>query len=436
MTHRPLGIGIIGAGNIVKRHALAYRSLPDLAKPIVVADIDARRAAEAKSQFGFQAAASDFEDVLARDDVDVVDICTPANHHARMAIKALQAGKHVLCEKPMATTLADADAIIRAAEERPNQTASFVFQLRAEASHRRMRHLIQGGHVGRPLTTYLSVMLRKKPAYYTAASGRGSWRCDGGGVLINQAVHQLDALISFLGEPTEVSAVMDTFVQPIEAEDTIAGWVKFTSGAFATVLCTVCAHSKRFLFEVLGQNAALSLGGDPDGHQFDWKVKAPGSAAQRALGTQSAKEVPAAPPDPASWRIAGQKLMSKLARRPWLPPTHWGHTPFIREFLTAAQSGSAGPVPPREARRSLELAMAFYESARTGKVVRLPLTEACSIYNGIAVDTRSMSKGDVQPSRAAGLSPRESADATPSEGPIASELAERSFGDRTTGRDA
>lgn len=388
MANQQLGIGIIGAGNIVKRHALAYRALPGIARLTAIADISTKRAEAAKLAFGFKHALGDYHEMLTRDDVDVVDVCTPAHLHARMVIDAIDAGKHVICEKPMATTLAEADDIIAAADRHPNQTVSFVFQLRTEAAHRRMRLMIEKGLIGRVLTASLSVRLKKKPGYYTSVPGRGSWKTDGGGVLINQAIHQLDALISFLGEPVVVSSVMDTFVQPIEAEDTIAGWVKFKSGAIATIDCTVCAHSKTFWIDVLGENAACRIGGNPDADAFDWKIKASGSAAQKALSKQ-AQELSPTPVNPGGGAVAIQKLQAKIKRRPWIPPAHWGHTPCVKAFLEAAGTGAPGPIPPREARRSLELAAALYESAITREPVSLPIDSTSSVYHGVQSEDTS-----------------------------------------------
>ena len=385
MAQRSLGVGLIGAGHIVKEHATAYRSLGHAARLVAVADIDPNRAKAAKDRFGFEHALTDHRELLQRDDVEVVDICTPAGFHAPLVIGAIEAGKHVLCEKPMATTLADADAMIRAAEQHPRQTVSFVFQLRRDATHVRMRKMIEKGHIGRPLSAALTLRLRKQPAYYRAAPGRGSWKTDGGGVLINQAIHQLDALISFLGEPVEVSAVMDTFVQPTEGEDTIAGWVRFRSGAIASIDCTVCAPNKFFSIDVTGEAASMRVAGKPDANAFDWQVKTSGSAAQRAIRSQGYKLAPSMV-EPPSWKVGIEKLICKARKRLYAPPRHWGHTPLIEAFLAAVRNGSQGPMPPREARRSLELTAALYESALTRRTVSLPLGESSSVYKGVRAE--------------------------------------------------
>ncbi|HEY3245260.1 MAG TPA: Gfo/Idh/MocA family oxidoreductase [Phycisphaerae bacterium] len=383
MEARPLGVGIIGAGNIIKRHATAYRALRDQARLVAVADIALNRAEKAKELYGFEQAYDDYRPLLARDDIEVVSVCTPANFHAPVVIDCLRAGKHVLCEKPMATTLAEADAIVAAADQHAKSKVSFVFQLRSDPSHRRVRRMIEAGHVGRILMAKVCVWLRKEKAYYTNVPGRGSWKNDGGGVLVNQAIHQTDALISFLGEPVEVSAVMDTFVQPIEAEDSITGWARFASGAIATIDCTVCAHRKQFTIDVLGENAAMRVGGDPDGKAFEFRIDARGSAARKALHALAYKEVPAPPRDPNKLLMSLQKLVSKSKRKAWAPPAHWGHAPYVREFLEAVRNGTEAPVPPREARRSLELVAALYESALTKEIVALPLDETSRLYHGV-----------------------------------------------------
>ncbi len=382
MDQKPLGIGIIGAGHILQSHAVAYKSLPDMARLVAVADIDGKRAKAAQERYKIPNAHEDYRELLGRDDVDAVSICTPAHLHVPMVVDAIEAGKHALCEKPAATTLAGADEIIRVADANPNIRVSFVFQLRSEATHRRMRRMIELGHTGKILKANISLRLRKSPAYYNSALGRGSWKTDGGGVLINQSIHQLDAAISFLGDPVQVCAVMDTFVMPCEAEDTIVGWIKFKNGALATIDCTVCDHKRRFLIEVLGESAGMSIGGDPDGRKFAWQIQSRSSSVIKTLQSEGRKESPT-PTDPPKWKLRAQKLISKSRRQQWTPPVHWGHGPLIREFLQAVRNGTDGPVPPREARRSVELAAALYESALTQSIVSLPLDASSTVYNGV-----------------------------------------------------
>jgi UDP-N-acetyl-2-amino-2-deoxyglucuronate dehydrogenase len=381
-----LGVGIIGAGGIVRRHAYAYRSLPELAKFVAVADIDESRAAAAKREHGCQDAYTDYRELLKRDDIQVVSVCTPPNVHAPIVIDALAAGKHVLCEKPISRTLEEADRTIQAADRYPQSQASFVFQYRSDPTHLRIRQMIQNEVLGRILMATVRVRAKRTPAYYATRSGRGSWATDGGGVLINQAVHQLDALVSFLGKPVEVSAVMDTFLQPTEGEDTLVGWIRFESGALATIDCTVCAHDEWFAIEIVGENAQTAVRGDPNQHYCTWTLASKSSATQRALWASGLRAYPDVSTGPPRSRILAQKLQCKLRGWQWLPPRHWGHTPHVRDFLECVLSSRPVPVPPREARRSLELAVALYASALAGDRVRLPIDHAHPCYRGITGD--------------------------------------------------
>ena len=193
-------------------------------------------------------------------------------------------------------------------------------------------------------------------------------------------------------EAREVSASMDTFVHSIEAEDSITGWVRFESGALATIECTTCAKKKEFLIDVVGEAAQMRITGDPDSQVFDWKVDAAGSAARKAVIATGLKAVPQPKKQGGVAERAG-KIAAKIGRKPWIPPPTFGHAPFICEFLEAARDGRPGPVPPAEARRSLALAVALYESAKTGRVVQFPVDERNESYHGFAAERELAATG-------------------------------------------
>ena len=388
MPRKLLGIGIIGAGGIVRRHAVAYRCLPELARLVAVADVDKDRANAAKHEHGFAEIYTDYRELLGRDNIDVVSICTPPHLHSRMVIDALDAGKHVLCEKPIARTLEEADQEIAAAERQAQLKASCVYQYRSDPTHKRVRQMIHSNSLGRILMATVRVRAKRMPGYYAAAPGRGSRRIDGGGVLINQAIHQLDALVSFLGTPVEASAIMQTFLQPTEGEDTLAGWIKFENGAFATIDCTVCAHDEWFAIEVIGENAQTTVRGSTDRHDCTWKVASKSSAVERALRMSGLSDFPDLPAGLPPWRVKAQKAVHKVRGRQWLPPWYWGHTPHVRDFLNSIGSLDPPPVPPREARRSLELANGLYISALTRKAVQFPIERDHIFYSGIPSERR------------------------------------------------
>ncbi len=386
MSRPVVGVGIIGTGVIARRHALAYRSLPELATLLAVADIDEQRAKGAQREHACRFAYTDYRELLAREDIQAVSICTPPQTHTAIVVDCARAGKHVLCEKPMAGTLEQADLAIEVAERLPHSHISYVFQYRSDPTHARIRHLVREGALGKIVLASARIRAKRTPAYYARVPGRGSWATDGGGVLINQAIHQLDTLISFLGTPDEVSAVMDTFLQPTEAEDTLAGWIKFECGAVASLECTTCAHEDSFAIEVVGENAQTAVRGSIDRHFCTWSLESKSSAVERALRARGMRNFPDLPTGPKLSTMRAQKLLCKVRGSQWLPPRHWGHTPHVREFLTAITSDREVPVPPREARRSQELAVALYASAITGAPVRLPVDDRSPFYRGVSQD--------------------------------------------------
>ena len=392
------GVGIIGAGNILANHAIAYSSLPELATLVAVADVDEGHLQSAKRHFKFKAAYKDYRDLLSNPDVAIVSICTPPVLHCQMILDSLKANKHVLCEKPMATSLRDADVVIRQADQHPELCLSFVYQYRTDPFHNRTRNLIQTQQLGKLIMANVRVYARRTNAYYIPGSGRGTWSTEGGGVLMNQAIHQLDSLVSFLGEPLEVSASMDTHSRPIDAEDTLAGWVRFKNGACATVECTVCAHLDSFVLEIIGENAQVGIEGSPARHSGEWSLYSASSATRHALIRSSLHDYPNPPQNPKRAQIVAEKILCKLSGRSWLPPRHWGHTPYVREFLQSITATRSFCVSAREARRSLELAIALYISGFTGESVKLPIAGDAPFYEGMAAiaNFRSSSRSSLQ----------------------------------------
>ena len=386
MMRSVLGVGIIGAGGIVNRHAIAYRSLPQLAKLVAVADIDEKRANRAKKEHGFQHAYTDYRALLDRRDIDVVSICTPPHTHTSIVLDGLEAGKHVLCEKPMSATLEEADLTIRNAQNYPQSKLSYVYQFRSDPVHRRIRQMILNGELGRILLSRVRVLAQRTQAYYATRPARGSWNIDGGGVLINQGIHQLDALVSFLGTPLEASAAMDTYLQPTEGEDPLVGGVRFENGAVAAVDCTVCAHEEWFAIDVLGENVQTTIRGGPKVQYCQWELQSKSLAVQRALWAKGIYSFPNVSRGPRRPVILAQKVFCKIRNRSWLPPRHWGHTPHVRDFLESIVFERPVPVSAREARRSLELAVGLYAAAFDGDVVRFPIGPDHKFYKGISVE--------------------------------------------------
>lgn len=361
-----LQIGVIGAGAAARLHAHAYMSAGSRTRLIAVADDDVARARKMRDAFGFEHALHDYHDLLARRDIDAVSVCTPAASHARIVLDAIRAGKHVLCEKPMATTAEDAQAIV-ATSEHSDRCISCVFQHRDDPALRRARWLLEERALGNVLAARLSARTYRDAAYY--ANGRGTLATDGGGALMVQGIHLLDALIWLAGPIASVSATMDRFVHPFDTEDTLSGWARLVTGAVATIDCTTCAQRDQYSVEVRGETAALRVDYRP-GWARTWKLRVE-SRRKRAAWDMWCKAEQRFPPER---RFRAGSVAAIAVRRALGKDgiaTHLGHGPHVRRYLEAIESGGSPPVPPADAARSVEAVLAFYLSARQGEPVSI-----------------------------------------------------------------
>ena len=214
-----LGVGVIGCGMISVNHFKALKQVGN-ARLTAVCDIDPRaleKAAREQDVRGY----ADYHDLLRDENVDVVHICTPHYLHAPMAIDALNAGKHVLCEKPMAIRAADGQRMLEAALDNEKQLG-VCFQNRYNAASKRIRALLDGGEMGAVLGGSAIVTWDRGEDYYARGAWRGRWETEGGAVLINQAIHTFDLLRDFAGGFVDVKCSMSAkrLADVIEAEDT------------------------------------------------------------------------------------------------------------------------------------------------------------------------------------------------------------------------
>ena len=182
----PIGVAVIGAGGIADSHLYSYQRLGERVRRVAV--VDESRAARAAERFEFDEALTSYQDVLARDDVQAVSICTPPFLHVEMSTAALRAGKHVLCEKPAAATLAGLDEIEAAAQE-SGRIFSGVFQLRFGRGAQQLRMLADEGKFGRFHLCLAETMWYRADAYYDDVAWRGRWDTEAGGATVSQAVH-------------------------------------------------------------------------------------------------------------------------------------------------------------------------------------------------------------------------------------------------------
>jgi len=253
--------GIIGTGAIAAMHAEALKATNN-AELVAVYDKVTERAQAFADKYNVRAMDS-FEDFLGSEDIEAVTIATPTGIHGLVAIPAARAGKHVLCEKPLDVTLEKADAIIEACEDN-HVILSAVFQIRFSDKVLLIKDAIDSGRFGRIVMASAKLPWARSQDYYDSASWRGTWELDGGGALMNQAIHIIDLLLYLNGDPAEVHGYTGTLTHTgIEVEDNAAAVVKFKNGSFGTIeASTSCAPGFPRRIEICGSKGSVILEDD------------------------------------------------------------------------------------------------------------------------------------------------------------------------------
>lgn len=374
---RTLGIGIIGAGVIAQDHLKAYALLGE--RVVAIADIDPAKLRQITNAHFVPIACRDYQEMLGRGDVDVVDICTPPNLHKKMVCDALDAGKYVICEKPLAHTLKDCDEIISFAGRHPGKL-SVVFQLRFLDEVRRIIALRDQGLLGELKG---GLFERFSPLAGTAASGTGwwgRWSVAGGGAVMTQFIHELDLACYIFGKPVEVDARIETRQVDIESEDSAEASIRFENGALVRGNCSLAVEKFSRRIEV--ESGKMTI-------RTPWQI----DCAEDVLKSQAEQlsfSVAPPPPTPPSRKLAARvwrKGLRTLRLGGWPPPKPpVSHLPYLRDVLAAASEGPPLPLGPEEARGAVELCTAIYTSGITGQPVKLPLEAGCRFYEGITTE--------------------------------------------------
>jgi predicted dehydrogenase len=337
-----VGFGIIGCGVVAPTHAVALDAIENV-RLLAAADSMAPRAENFCKEFSVPKACRDYRELLDNPDIQAVCVCTPHHAHASVAIEAARAGKHVLVEKPMATTLADADAVIRACEE-ANVRLGVVFQHRFDPASRYVKQLLQEGVLGKPVLGGVHVLWFRTSDYYDSQSWRGRWETAGGGVLINQAIHAVDILCWLMGPVVRVAGYCNACVHPIEVEDTAAAALYFENGALGVIQASTTTYPQTpERVELAGSQGTITIeGGQITRHEL---------AGQRADAPQLSAEDP---------RFRGKSYYGA------------SHPRLLEDFVEAIREDRPPLVDGREGRKALEVVSAVYESSRTGRPVVLP----------------------------------------------------------------
>lgn len=232
MNMNEIKFAIIGCGTIGDVHARAIMELEG-AVIAAVCDFSFERAKEFAARYD-ALAYSDYDELLKDESIDVISICTPSGLHANQTIAALNAGKHVLVEKPMALNSKDAEAIV-AASKKSNKITSVVFQSRYMEDVKELKRLIDSGELGNIILCDMYMKYWRDEEYFKVSKWRGTFAMDGGGALMNQGIHGIDLLHYLLGKPKLISAKVKTLRHNIETEDTAVAAVEYPCGALGVI---------------------------------------------------------------------------------------------------------------------------------------------------------------------------------------------------------
>jgi len=348
MSTPPLGFAVVGTGMIAGYHAQAIAQTPG-AKLVGVVSRSPEKGRAFAAQHNISVVTTTVDEMVARPDVQVINVTTPSGAHLEPALTAIRAGRHVVIEKPVETTPARVDQINAAAEKAGVKVAA-IFQGRFGTGAQTVKAAVEAGRLGRLVLASAYVKWHRTVEYYKTP-WKGTWDLDGGGALMNQAIHGVDLLQWFAGLPAEVSGQITRRVHTgIQADDTTVATLKFPDGALGTIEASTAlwpGWSRRI--ELCGENGSICL---EDDHiaRWDFAKAEPGDDTIRNARRDDALGSGAGVPGGIS--IAG-------------------HLRQIGDLVAAVRDNRAPAIDGREGRKAVALVHAIYESAKAGKAVRL-----------------------------------------------------------------
>ncbi|EWS80989.1 oxidoreductase [Brachybacterium phenoliresistens] len=351
----PLRVAVVGAGVIGAHHCRVIATTDGIELGAVV-DVDLERAGALAAEHDAPAVGSLAEALAPEHAIDIVAVCTPSGLHAVLAIEAMEAGRHVLIEKPI-DVVDERAARIDEARRAAGVQAAVISQHRFDAATEQVAAAIAAGRLGRVTSAVASVPWWRSQEYYDSGQWRGTLALDGGGALMNQGVHTVDLLCAFLGRPVEVFGYTALLAhEGIEVEDTAAGVIRFDGGALGLIHATTASFP--------GSGVRLQVHGDQGGATIE-------SDRLIALTCRDADDAGA---DAGASDGTGGTRGTGGAAEAAAPAPDFAHAHRLQyeDLVRAIRTGGAVRVGTREARTALAVINGLYESARTGAPVAIP----------------------------------------------------------------
>ena len=336
-------VALVGCGRIARNHVDAISRVDGL-ELVAVADVEEVRARALADPIGIPWFTS-YEEMLEKVECDVVAICTPSGLHAAQGILGARTGHHVVTEKPMAISLKDADELVHACDE-AKVHLFVVKQNRLNAPVQMLKRAVDRGRFGRLYMANCTVRWTRPQEYYDQAPWRGTWEFDGG-AFMNQASHYVDLIQWIVGPVDNVMAKTATLARKIETEDSGVAILRFRSGALGVIEVTMLTYPKNMegSLTILGEKGTVKIGGTAVNKVEHWEF------ADSDPDDEIARNLDTNPPN-----VYG-----------------FGHEGYYRNVLAVLRGEAKPDTDGRAGRKSLELILGIYESAKTGCDVPLPL---------------------------------------------------------------
>lgn len=349
-----IGIAILGAGDIANIHIEAYKKLAGRCRIVALADIFTEKAGAKRDKYGLDCeVVADYRELLEREDVNLVSVCLPPAAHCQAAVDFLKAGKHVLCEKPMAPTLEECDRMIAAARE-GGAKLSVVAQSRFKPDIMKTKKLLEQGAMGPLYFAQANSMWWRGDNYYDLW-WRGTWEKEGGGCTFIHAVHHIDLFLWLMGDVEELSAtVSNQNHHNSEVEDISISTLRFKSGALGLMVASLLHHGEEQKIIIDGQNGSIEIP-----HKISVSRQMQNGYPEDDIGAENALE-------------AVFKGLEDI--------TYTEHCGQIEDMLRAIEQGTEPLVTGSDGRGTIEFISAVYQSAFTGTKVRFPMDEKDLFY--------------------------------------------------------
>ena len=341
---KKIKIAVVGCGRISKNHIESIQKLNDDYELVAICDTNPDTLKKVQAETGAYAYKS-LELMLQKEQLDMVSLCTPSGLHAPQGIKVAQQKIHVLSEKPMATRLLDADALIKACDD--NGVQLFVVkQNRLNPTIKLLKRAIDNHRFGKIYFAEVNVFWTRPQSYYDAAKWRGTWEFDGGAFL-NQASHYVDLISWLIGHPDSVCAVTSTLERKMEAEDTGAAVIKFRNGAIGSINVTILTYPKNMegSITIIGEKGTVKIGGIAVNEIKHW-------------------EFDSYDDDDKIVETSSYKVDSVYG---------YGHLGYYKNVADTLLRNAEAHTDGRDGRKSLELIQAIYLSSKDKRFVSLPL---------------------------------------------------------------